>query len=54
MKSSIEILDISDVKILIGWELLKNLEFATLITYRLGLYDEANDKIMLFQLLKVF
>jgi hypothetical protein len=50
---SIQLVGNKDIEFFIGFELLKNLDFLTFITYKLGAYDESTDTVIISKLLKV-
>ena len=53
MKNNIKIVEQNNAETHIQWELLKNLDIYTFFLFKLGLYDENNDQILLGQAFKV-
>ena len=53
VKNRIQLLEREDVETLIEWELLRTFEFFTFFLYKLNIYDERTNQIMLLKAFKV-
>jgi hypothetical protein len=51
--NSIQLLSNKEVEFFISFELIKNFEIITFLTYKFGAYDELTDTIVISKLIKV-
>ena len=53
LKNNIKLLENKESDTFIEWELLKSFDFYTYLLFKLDIYDDKNDTIMLLQAIKV-
>ena len=53
LKNNIKLLENKESDKFIEWELLKSFDFYTYLLFKLDIYDDKNDTIMLLQAIKV-